>query len=595
MSIVPLVHVSLVGASSAREAVIAELQQEGLLHVVSLVDAAGRDGPVVDGDTIRALRYLQEAPIQRAPARQSDLDVATIQRRSLELQSREADLRDEHDYLRAKERALEPWGEFELPELGELGRGPSGPLRLWFYEIPTYRLAELEDRALAWAVVARRPGLGYVVVVADREPEAMPVPRTEAGRASLSWIRRRRAEVEEALEDVVFERAELTKHRARFEAHLGDLFDRSEREQVAGGTWNEDGLFALAGWMREDRRPDLASLLDRHRLACLERRPTPETEPPTLLENRGLARAGQSLVSFYTVPGYFEWDPSAVVVIAFAIFFAMIVSDAGYALALMAALGLAWSAAGRALGTPLRAAFLGVLVVSVGWGVLVGSYFGMGPDEGSTLAALRVLRVDDYDAMMRVSVSVGAAHVIAANLLRAMYVPASGRLGAVGWSLAVGTGLAWWLGRSDPQLAAPLGAAAPWLFGLSGGLILGFSSNRPRLGGRLLDGARAMTRSTSAFGDVLSYLRLFALGLASSSLGMAFNDLAERAYQTEGVGLLLAGLVLIVGHGINLGLALMGGLVHGLRLNYIEFLRWSTTTEGRPFRAFSLRRRVGPD
>jgi V/A-type H+-transporting ATPase subunit I len=103
---------------------------------------------------------------------------------------------------------------------------------------------------------------------------------------------------------------------------------------------------------------------------------------------------------------------------------------------------------------------------------------------------------------------------------------------------------------------------------------------------RLLDGVRALTGVTRVFGDVLSYLRLFALGLASASLALTFNDLARQAGQVQGMGLLFAILILLVGHLLNLLLALMSGVVHGLRLNYIEFYNWALSGEGYAFQPF---------
>jgi V/A-type H+-transporting ATPase subunit I len=103
---------------------------------------------------------------------------------------------------------------------------------------------------------------------------------------------------------------------------------------------------------------------------------------------------------------------------------------------------------------------------------------------------------------------------------------------------------------------------------------------------RLLDGMRALTGVTRAFGDVLSYLRLFALGLASASLALTFNGLAEQAVHVPGMGLLFAILILLVGHLLNLLLALMSGVVHGLRLNYIEFYNWAISGEGYAFQPF---------
>jgi V/A-type H+-transporting ATPase subunit I len=106
----------------------------------------------------------------------------------------------------------------------------------------------------------------------------------------------------------------------------------------------------------------------------------------------------------------------------------------------------------------------------------------------------------------------------------------------------------------------------------------------------VIEGLRALTDITKAFGDVLSYLRLFALGLASASLALTFNGLAHQvAAVYPGIGVLLALLILLVGHGLNLALSLMSGVVHGLRLNFIEFYNWGLSEEGYPFKAFARR------
>ncbi|MEO1298576.1 MAG: V-type ATPase 116kDa subunit family protein, partial [Cyanobacteria bacterium J06636_16] len=104
---------------------------------------------------------------------------------------------------------------------------------------------------------------------------------------------------------------------------------------------------------------------------------------------------------------------------------------------------------------------------------------------------------------------------------------------------------------------------------------------------RLVDGLGALTKISSLFGDVMSYLRLFALGLASASLALTFNQLAEQVHQAvPGLGLVLSLLILLLGHGINLVLAIVSGFVHGLRLNFIEFFNWGISGEGYPFHAF---------
>ena len=99
-----------------------------------------------------------------------------------------------------------------------------------------------------------------------------------------------------------------------------------------------------------------------------------------------------------------------------------------------------------------------------------------------------------------------------------------------------------------------------------------------------------LTSITKLFGDILSYLRLFALGLASASLAETFNGMATGLQiGRPGLGLLAALLILGFGHAINFVIGIMGGVVHGLRLNYIEFFGWGLSEEGYPFRAFAKR------
>jgi V/A-type H+-transporting ATPase subunit I len=105
---------------------------------------------------------------------------------------------------------------------------------------------------------------------------------------------------------------------------------------------------------------------------------------------------------------------------------------------------------------------------------------------------------------------------------------------------------------------------------------------------RILEGIFSLKGSLNAFGDILSYMRLFALGLASASLAITFNELADNAYSSiSGGGLLIAILILLIGHVLNLALSIMSGVVHGLRLNYIEFYNWGQIEEGTEFQPFT--------
>jgi V/A-type H+/Na+-transporting ATPase subunit I len=219
--------------------------------------------------------------------------------------------------------------------------------------------------------------------------------------------------------------------------------------------------------------------------------------------------------------------------------------------------------------------------------------------------------MNDQAAMMLMAATIGVVHLMIANLINAWNPlgqfagdqllsagrwrwPAAGSWQSLGWTLHR------WCRGWPPGSAARTAqtGAALWqigTFALITGLlaVFAFSSDRPLFSRRRSDwlwrpveGLLGLTNISKAFGDSLSYLRLFALGLASAQLAVTFNTLAAGAMEISGIGLLLGSVIFLIGHALNLLLGIVGGVVHGLRLNCIEFFSWSLTEEGYPFRAF---------
>jgi len=290
------------------------------------------------------------------------------------------------------------------------------------------------------------------------------------------------------------------------------------------------------------------------------------------------------------------WDPSKAVFFAFAAFFAMIFSDAGYALLLGLILLAMWRRMGRtANGRGLRDVMLALVICSVVYGVLVGSYFGVAPPAGSWLASLHLLDANNETLMRWIAIGVGASHLTYANLVSVWWRRHSPTaLSALGWAAVILGGFCVALGKAYSEVPAlsSMRSVGLWGLALGGLLVLLFTSERPfslslkNVFGRLLDGFKGVTGLSKAFGDVLSYLRLFALGLASIKLAEAFNGLAASSFASRGAWVLLGLLVLLVGHSINFAMGIMSGVVHGLRLNLIEFFNWSLPEEGQQFLPF---------
>ncbi len=592
MGIVPLKRATLCGIVSEKTQVLAALQSLGVMHLVPLRDAgplAVRD-PTVRRRVETACRHLEDAPrTARAFARDVPFDLAGVVCEILDNRARLKALRDRDDELQARIEALEPWGDIVFPPLEEMGGQ-----RLWFYLIPAKDRAALGKLSLPWQIVGRTGRLLQVVVIAPDEPPAdlLPVARVRAGAVPRSALKRERDETLIAIEQVEAARLELTRWRPQLTAHLAAAADSQDLESAASQTIDRDNVFAAQGWVPAQDVRRLEAFAAAHGLALLIEEPRAEDHPPTLLAPPQTAASGADLTRFYKTPAYRAWDPSLVVFGSFALFFAMILGDAGYAAVIAVITAVLWRRLGQsAEGRSGRILLAAIAATAIAYGVACGSYFGLKPPQDSRLAAFAVVDVHDFDAMMALSICVGALHITIALAALAWKGPSrSQAVTSIGWIVTIWSGIALWLleGAAGKTLATA-GLVAGLAAVVAGAMMQEMTGPR-RLAERIGSGALAVSGITKLFGDVLSYLRLFALGLASASLATTFNALAADAHAAKpGVGVLFAILILAFGHGINFLLGIMSGVVHGLRLNFIEFFSWGLTEEGSPFRAFARR------
>jgi V/A-type H+-transporting ATPase subunit I len=594
MSIARLHKLTLAGLLREKTQVLEQLQALGCLHLVSLAGVSREPEetpPQHAVDALRALRYLAEAPNKRRQVRTAkgfDMD-ATVAR-VLASQQRLRTVTDRRDALTVRIAELEPWGDFSFPPADALAG-----CMLWFYIVPERQMPLLDALTKPWQVVHKDNRQSWVAVIDPEEPprDALPVPRTHTGAVSLNELGKQLEETELELEDAEAERLALTRWIYLMSRSLDRAEDQAVLRHAEAQTRDAEALFLVQGWVAAADVARVTALAEGHGRAVLLEEPVPADRPPTLLDNPEQLAAGEDLVGFYQMPAYGSWDPSQVLFFSFAAFFAMILADAGYAAVLGLLLAAYWRRLDQSpIGRRLRT--LGTVLVggALVYGVLVGSYFGVSPPPESLWARFKLLDVHDFDTMMKLSVAIGVLHLVLANLqqaaLRQWRSTAWAHLGWIGVMLG-GFGL--WLGGAD---GAPHGLelAGRWLIGLGLGAVFAFGSERPVRDARsallwVLDGLQGISNVTKIFGDVLSYLRLFALGLASASLALTFNDLARQvADQVPGLGLLFALLILLAGHVLNLLLSVMSGVVHGLRLNFIEFYNWALLGEGYPFRPF---------
>lgn len=587
--------VTLAGLAGEKPEVLEKLQEIGCMQLVPLTGQAESPEERVSGHpkrTLEALRYLLDSPQKRRQTTEEEaFDLRKVVRETIANRERRREVADRIDELRARIGKVEPWGDFRLPPREALAQH-----RLWFYMVPCYQMNKVRESGLVWQVVHKDHRNAYVVVLSEKQPpaEAMPVARSRLGARSLSELHLELERSETEMEEVTAERWALTRWISLMTGNLNRAANRSALKLASSQALDAGELFAVQGWVPVSESAQLTEFAALRGLACILKDPEPTESPPVLLHNRPAAEPGEDLVGFYQLPGYRDWDPSGIIYYSFALFFAMILADAGYGAVIGLGTALFWKRLDES--KRFRKMLTSITVLSLIYGALVGSYFGISPSTSSVLFNLKLLEINDFDSMMRLTIGIGAAHLIYANLRTAWHRGLSGGgLAPAGWAGFLLGGLMTYLtwGGDERLLWASGGIA-----GIGVLLIILFSSERPIKGvvdvlKRLVDGVVALTGVSKVFGDVLSYLRLFALGLSSASLALTFNQLASDIRgDGHGIALLFGILVFLLGHTLNFALGIMSGVVHGLRLNLIELYNWSIFGEGSAFRAFRKKETV---
>lgn len=583
MSILAVKKATLIGLGEAKTALLDKLQTLGVLHIIPLSERSAhqQQAGVSSAKLKEVLAYLLASRRKRHQVLvERHFDFNRVMNAADRNRQQRLVLLERRDFLKKRIKDLTPWGSFDFPEQNGLY-----DQRMWFYLVPNYRMQELSKLELPWEVVHRDNRHTYLVVISPEEPAAslLPVLRTHTGAVSRQRLQRELEDAEIELEAVEAEREALTRWIYLLQCSYAGVENRNRQQQVAGQTLDKGEVFALQGWVAEKHCRELTAFAEAEGMVLNLQSVSAQDQPPTLLENAPAVAGGEEVVHFFQMPGYRSWDPSRVVFFSFVCFFALIMSDAGYSLLLAALLALYWNQLGQSESKRrLRTMGVALSVAGAIWGVLVGSYFGA-PPPAAWLEPLKLFDLQDFNSMMRLSIAIGGAHLILANLVMAWVKRSQPTAwSSVGWVLVLAAAL--WAG-----LAGSFQLANWLLLGAGMVLVLGFSSTE-KSWKRWLGGVLALTQITQLLGDLLSYLRLFALGLASASLAMTFNQLAgDVASALPAIGLLFKVLILLVGHLLNFALTVVSGVIHGLRLNLIEFYNWSLADEGYPFEPFAKR------
>ena len=535
--IVPMKHLDLVCVASERDATLERLRELGAVHLdmASAVSApvAAAEGDLADAE--KAVRIVLKARGRRTDLEIRPRTVAEV----LELDSDRATLASEKDRLERLIRDFEPYGDF--------------------------------DPALAQMLRDRVDGLDEVVAL----PEKLPEMRLSRLREKLARVENRICIDSEKLA-AVDEKAML----ASFPA----LRDRIAFEQARELLSDRGAVSVITGWIPVSRVKDLmdivtsakADLFERSRAigwGVLLRDAEPGETPPTLIEPPKMFRAVKVLFSGLGIaPGYTEGDVSVPFMCYFSLFFAMLVGDGGY--------GAIFLAATLALRKKLPSAWFTLLTVfstaTVVWGLLSNTWFGAGIPCCADWPTVRWLADPSYHNMMMLCFTIGVSHLMLARIWNGVCrLPDSTCLAEFGWAGVLL--FMYFVTNSIVGIFPAIPKPMFWVFGVSLLLVFGFTVKPSELKTRGAELGMLPLNVMSALGDIISYVRLFAVGLASVKVAENFNSMATGlvagadAIWLKALMSVAMVAILLVGHGLNIAMAGLSILVHAVRLNTLEF------------------------
>jgi V/A-type H+-transporting ATPase subunit I len=582
--IVKMKKVSVLLLDRFRAQSLRELRGLGTMHIQEHA-GGGEELSRLRDQQAQLEKALLQLPLEQDVGKQAPLrkpSGAVDARSALELagqietcQEKLKTARERLEQLRKEEERLAAWGDYEPQDILRL-REAGIEVRL--YEAEEKQYARLAAEAGAY-VVGRGRGLVRLAVVQAGQAGAPPpfseVPVPERGLAQVRQAGARAAQEAQARQE---ELLQLARQRAVLQAGLTEMARHVEFESVRSGMSLEGPVAYLTGFIPVTKVEGLKKAAAASGWGLAIEDPLAEDAVPTLVENPRWVRIIQPVFDILgTVPGYREVDLSFYFLIFFSLFFAMLIGDAGYGFLL---LGLTIFARRKLKRSPPEP-FILLFVLSAGtivWGAITGTWFGVEAIAKRTFLSRIVIPQiatfgeDNADFIMYICFIIGAVHLTLAHLIGFVRnLPKLIAYNDLGW-LAVLWGMFFvikWI-----LLQQPLNPIGLWL--VIGGLVVItiFGEQQGRFFKGFLMGLAKlplkMLNSISTFSDVVSYVRLFAVGLAGIEISKAFNSLAAGI----GFGLpngIFAVLILLFGHSLNLLLGAMSVIVHGVRLNMLEF------------------------
>ncbi|HPC19349.1 MAG TPA: hypothetical protein PL039_04010 [Kiritimatiellia bacterium] len=590
---------TLLTLAHARAQTLEMLRGLGVLHIKPVVQPAG-PGLEDAREKAAGLRRLLEAIPASADGQPTGRDVFAVMAETSDLLNQRKEWQERLEYLQAELARVEPFGAFDPAEVKALARKGvilklfrvSAKSKLPLPDGVTARKMAVRKNDSYWALFAREP-FEWPGADEQKMPEDAPEQlQFEAERLEVGLVG-----IATELQTAAGDRPLLAGLLAQAEAEV-------TLQEVRAGMGTAESISYVQGFIPADAVPQIRAAAAAHGWGLVVEDPGPQDDVPVKLKPPRWASPIKAVFKGINIlPGYAEADVSVVFMLFFSLFFAMIIGDAGYGAIF---LGLTMLMRKKLPVDAFRLLTV-TSTATIIWGLVTGTLFGINPEilarVGLDKIQIPFLTDPERSAqnIMGLCFLIGAIQITIGHLWNVVDLIKARKLKAleqVGWILTTwfmffladdmvlkGNMLSY-LGLSETA------AAALWKvmgYALVAGIVLIVLFMMPPK--EIKDGwfnlALLPLNLVSNFTDVVSYVRLYAVGTAGFSVANAFNNMIFPG-EVSLVGLLIGALLAFLAHTLNVLLSVMGVLVHGIRLNTLEFsnhkgISWS----GSPYRPFA--------
>jgi len=493
------------------------------------------------------------------------------------------DLGKRHEQLESLSRNIigqinewERWGDVDLIQIQDLSQNS---IYLKLYQVPIKEIGSFPDDVVVKTIFTAGD-IAHCVAISRRQFECA-FEEIHPPKEGLFLLKKRLSDNDKAMELI---KGEIIESASFYENLLGiknKLEKEIEFQQVLIGMGKEGAISYVTGYIPFDVEAHLIAEAKINKWGIVITEPSDGDNVPTLLRNPkwvGMIKPVLGLLGL--TPGYRELDVSMLFLIFFSIFFGILIGDAGYGLVyiILTVLLTIWLHKKMLLNTEKKtivSLFFLLGSCAIIWGALTGTFFGQG-----WLTPL-IPQLNNATFMTTFCFFLGAFHLSIAHSWRAyLKIPSLTALADVGWICILWA--AFFLART-----LILGEAFPpwgiWMVAAGVILVILFTNPQENILRGIGEGLGTVALSfMNNITDVISYIRLFAVGLATLAIAETTNFLAS-GFGNGVVALVAGAVILVTGHGLNIVLGPMSVLVHGVRLNVLEFsghanVTWSGAT-----------------